>query len=159
MRRAAVVFVSLAAAAVAHAQASAPPAAWFGTWTLNVARSTYVPGPPPYRRASYRIEPWQDGVKVTYDMVHPRGGVTHLEWTGRLDGRDYPLQGIEENMTYAYAPAADGAWTVTVKVDGRIVARSTVTVSPDGRSMTTSTSGVNAAGRRVTTVTVYEKTK
>lgn len=137
----------------------APPAAWFGTWHLNVAKSTYDPGPPPYKRASYRIEPWEDGLKVTYDMVHPRGGVTHLEWTGKLDGRDYPLQGIEEFMTYAYTPAGDGTYEVTVKVDGRAVARSTITVSPDGKTMTTTTAGRNSSGGAVTTTTVYEKVR
>jgi hypothetical protein len=133
------------------------PAAWFGAWTLNLERSTYDPGPPPYRRAMYRIEPWQDGLKVTYEMVYPRGGVTHLEWTGRLDGRDYPVQGLDEFMTYAYRPADDGSYEVVVKVDGRPVASSRITLSADGRTMTTRTSGRNAAGRQVTTVTVYEK--
>src|SRR4051812_24417690 len=30
---------------------------WFGTWSLNLQRSTYDPGPPPYLRASYTIAP------------------------------------------------------------------------------------------------------
>src|SRR5688572_3919152 len=81
------------------------PAAWIGTWTLNVAKSTYDPGPPPYKRATYTIEPWNDGLKVTYEMVHPRGGLTHLEWVGKLDGRDYRVQGIDEVLTYAYRPS------------------------------------------------------
>ena len=33
-----------------------------------------------------------DGIKVVYDMVRPRGGVTHMEWTGKLDGMDYAVQ-------------------------------------------------------------------
>ena len=41
-------------------------------------------------------------MKVIYEMVHPRGGVTHLEWMGRIDGKDYPLQGIDAFVTYAY---------------------------------------------------------
>jgi len=134
-----------------------PPSTWFGTWKLNVARSTYSPGPPPYRRAMYKIEPWEDGLKVTYEMVYPRGGVSHLEWTGKLDGREYPLQGIEEFVTYAYRPAGDGSYEVIVRLDGRIQATSKVMASSDGRTMTTTTIGTNARGQRVTTTTVYEK--
>jgi hypothetical protein len=133
------------------------PAEWFGTWTLNLAKSTYVPGPAPYARATYTIEPWEDGFKVTYEMVHPRGGVTHLEWTGRLDGRDYRLQGLDEVMTYAYTPLPGGAYEVVVKADGRRTATSTITLSNDGRTMTTRTSGRNSSGQPVATVTVYEK--
>ena len=151
----AVIAVTLAPPAAAQEQV---PREWFGTWTLNIAKSSYTPGPPPYRRASYRIEPANDGgLQVTYDMVYPRGGVSHLEWTGRLDGRDYPVQGIDEFMSYAYQRRGDGSYEVVVKVDGRPVASSTIRLSADGRTMTTTTIGRNASGRRVETITVYEK--
>jgi hypothetical protein len=133
------------------------PAAWFGTWVLNVGKSTYDPGPAPYRRATYEIQPWQDGLKVIYELVYPRGGVSHLEWTGRLDGRDYPVQGLDEVLTYAYHPLPDGSYEVVVKIDGRITARSLVTLSQDGRTMTTKTAGKGARGQDLTTTTIYEK--
>jgi hypothetical protein len=152
----AAVLTLTAAIASAVAQPRVPPD-WIGRWSLNLSKSTYVPGPPPYKRASYTIEPWEDGVKVTYQMTYPRGGVAHLEWIGRLDGRDYPLQGLDEAMTYAYARRSDGSYEVIVKVDGRAVATSTIVLSADGRAMTTTTRGRNASGRAVTTITVYEK--
>src|SRR4249920_3252389 len=71
------------------------PTSWFGTWTYNAAKSTNVAGPFPFKRATCRIEPWEDGVRVTYDLVRVRGGITHLEWTGKFDGTDYPVQGVE----------------------------------------------------------------
>jgi len=123
------------------------PDSWLGSWTLNVARSIYA-GPAPYRRASYRIERLGDGFRVIYDMVHPRGGTTHLEWSGRMDGRDYPLQGVDQAITYAYTPAGEGACDVVVRIDGRVAARSRVTVSADGGTMITRTAG---------STTVYEK--
>jgi hypothetical protein len=90
-------------------------------------------------------------------MVHPRGGVTHLEWTGRIDGTDYPVQGIDEVLTYAYRPAKEGSYEVVVKFDGRVTAVSEVTLSTDGRTMTTTTRGKGARGQDVVTRTVYEK--
>lgn len=136
---------------VASAQASVPQS-WFGTWTLNVARSTYAAAPP-YKRAAYRIEPAGDGLRVVYDMVHPRGGTTHLEWTGRMDGRDYPLQGVDQAITYAYTSTGADSCDILVKIDGRVAARSHVTMSDDGRTMTTATT----AGGVAISTTVYER--
>ena len=130
---------------------------WLGLWRLNLERSTYRPGPAPYRRATYRIEPYAGGVRVVYDMVRPRGGVTHLEWTGRFDGRDYPVQGVEEFVTYAYRRIDDRTYDVVTKLDGRTAATSRAALSADGRSITTTTAGRDSRGVDVTTVTVYEK--
>jgi hypothetical protein len=148
----------LALVAFPATSAAQTPSSWFGSWSLNVVRSTYDPGPPPYKRATYTIEPWgTDGMKVVYDMVHPRGGVTHLEWQGRIDGKDYPLQGIDAFVTYAYSQVSPGVYETIVKMGGRVAAKSTVTLSPDGQTMTTTTKGVDSGGREVTTTTVYEK--
>jgi hypothetical protein len=131
--------------------------AWFGTWTLNLSKSVYDPGPPPYTRASYVIEPWKDGVKVTYDMVYPRGGTTHLEWIGKFDGQPYQMQGIDDYVTYAYRRIDDRTYDVELRVDDRLVGLSRVTLSPDARTITTTTKARDASGRAVTTTTVYER--
>ena len=130
------------------------PEAWLGTWTLNVPRSTYAASPP-YKRATYEIERSADGFRVVYDMVHPRGGTTHLEWTGRMDGRDYPLQGVDQAITYAYTATGADAADIVVKIDGRVAARSHVTLSDGGRSMITATTA--GAGGPAISTTVYEK--
>ena len=136
---------------------AAVPAAWFGTWVLNVGRSDYGSAPAPYKRATYRIEPAGDGIRVVYDMVHPRGGTTHLEWTGLVDGRDYALQGVDQAITYAYSARGNGAHEIVVKIDGRVAARSYVSVSPDGRTMTTRTTTAGPGRQPTVSATVYEK--
>lgn len=150
--------IALALALLVQSAAAHPVMdAWFGTWTLNLAKSIYMPGPPPYARAQYVIEPWKDGVKVTYDMVYPRGGATHWEWTGRFDGQPYPLQGIDEYVTYAYQRVDDRTYDVVVRIDDRPAGNSRVTLSADGNTITTTTQGRDQSGRVVTTTTVYEK--
>ena len=150
--------IALALALLVQSAAAHPVIdAWFGTWTLNLSKSTYTPGPPPYARAQYVIEPWKDGVKVTYDMVYPRGGTTHWEWSGRFDGQPYPLQGIDEYVTYAYQRVDDRNYDVVVRIDDRRVGVSRVALAADGKTITTRTSGRDASGRVVTTTTVYEK--
>ena len=136
---------------LSSAGAAQPRDPWFGRWTLNVEKSTYD-GPPPYRRASCTIEPWNDGLKTVCDMVRIRGGVTHLEWAGRFDGKDYPVQGVEEYVTYAYTRVDQRSYDVVVRLDGTVAARSRVTISADGRTMTT----VTTQGKSVTT-SVYER--
>jgi hypothetical protein len=132
-------------------------AAWFGTWHLNLTGSVYDPGPPPYARASYTIRPWEDGVLVVYDQVRPRGGVTHLEWIGRMDGKDYLVQGVEELVTYAYRQLAARTYEIVTKLDGRVAATSRAVLSADSGTITTTTKGRDARGLDVTTITVYEK--
>jgi hypothetical protein len=137
--------------------AAGQDSAWYGTWQLDVERSEYRPGPAPYRRGTLVIEPWDGGVRMVYDLVGVRGGVTHLEWTGRFDGRDYPVQGADEYITYAYVVVDERTWRAAVKVDGRVVATATVTLSADGRTMTTETRGTDYRGRPLLTTTVYRK--
>ena len=135
-------------------QAQAP---LFGTWKLNLAKSAYDPGPPPYKRSTCRIEPWEDGMKVTYDMVGTRGGITHLEWIGRLDGKDYPIEGLDDVLTNAYTRIDDRTFEVILKVDGVKAAVARIAISTDGKTLTTTTTARNAQGRSVITTTVYEK--
>src|SRR4051812_12021413 len=85
---------------------SAQSAPWLGSWQLDPEQSTRTP-PSPYKRVTLTIEPAGDGLKVSYDMVGIRGGITHLEWTGRFDGRDQPVQGADTVLTNAYRRVDD----------------------------------------------------
>jgi hypothetical protein len=112
----------------------------FGTWRLTSAS-----GPSAYSRVTTKIEPWQDGIRVIYDMVGNRGGVTHWEWTGKIDGKDYPLEGIEEAVTDAYTRVDDHTYRLVLKLDGRVATTSTIVISPDGKTMTVTSSVSNTA--------------
>jgi len=129
----------------------------FGTWKLNLAKSSYGSVSPPYKRSTCRIEPLDDGLKVTYDMVGVRGGVTHIEWTGRLDGKDYPMEGVDDVLTNAYTKIDDRTYDIVVKADGSRAATARITIAPDGRSLMTVTTSRDAQGRTRNTTTVYER--
>jgi hypothetical protein len=126
--------------------------AWFGTWKLNLAKSTYSPGPPPFTRATRRIEASGDDVTIVDEMVRSRGGVIHLEWTGKFDGRDYPVQGVELVLTNAYRRVDDHRYELIQKMDGEVVATARLVLSPDGKTVTT----VNSS-RSASATTIYEK--
>jgi hypothetical protein len=147
------------AAVLLLAQLAVPPVHpdWFGTWRLVPEKSTYEPGPAPYKRAMFRIQRHKDGIRVVYDLVRPRGGVIHLEWDGRFDGREYPVQGLEQHVTYAYTRVDDRTYDIVARMDGRVAATSHTSLSADGRTITTTTAGIDAQGRQAKTVTVYER--
>jgi hypothetical protein len=62
-----------------------------GTWKLNEAKSKLAPGAPKNNTVIY--EPAGDSVKVTIDGTDGAGNPTHSEWTGKFDGKDYPVTG------------------------------------------------------------------
>ncbi len=156
MRAVLVACVVLGALALPRVAVGQAPAL-FGTWTVNVAKSTFNPGPPPFRRQTCTIEPWDGRVKVSYDIVGTRGGVVHLEWTGQFDGRDYAVQGSDEVLTSAYSPVDDRTYDVVIKADGAVTATAKVELSPDGKTITTVTTGRNALGLESSTTTVFER--
>jgi hypothetical protein len=144
----------LALTAVTGAQDRAP---WFGTWRLDPLRGTQRTTPSPYKRVTLSITPHGDGLRVTYDMVGTRGGVSHREWTGRLDGQDYPMQGVDYVMTNAYRLVNDRSYEIAVKMEGNQVATATATVSPDGSTLTVVTRERDAAGKPVESTAVYRR--
>lgn len=127
----------------------------FGTWELDASASAQ--SSTRFKRTTCWIEPWEDGLKVTYDVVGIRGGVIHLEWTGKFDGQDYAVQGADYVLTNAYTRIDALTYDVVIKVDGGRVARARTVVSPDGRTLTTVTTERNAAGQEVHSMVVYEK--
>ncbi|HEX4997411.1 MAG TPA: hypothetical protein VFY29_04260 [Terriglobia bacterium] len=158
--RAITVFVALLAAAVGTAgfAAQAPHTApWLGEWRLNMEKSDFRSGPPTFKRVTCVIEPWEDGVRVIYDIVGTRGGVTHTEWSGRFDGRDYPVQGVDTALTNAYTRIDDRTYDIVTRVEGIVEATARVTVSPDGQTITTLTTIRNRQAGNIVTTTVYER--
>jgi hypothetical protein len=132
-------------------------APWLGAWQLNPDKSSRRAVPSPYRRVSLRIEPAGDGLRVVYDMVGTRGGVTHMEWTGRFDGQDYAVQGVEYVLTNAYRRRDDRSYEIVIKVDGQIAATATASVAPGGKTLIVETAERDPGGRIVNTRAVYER--
>jgi hypothetical protein len=132
-----------------------------GTWKLNLAKSTFEAGPPPYKRSTCKIEALRDGLigslKVSYDNVGVRGGVAHVEWVGKLDGKDYPMEGVDEVVTNAYTRVDERTYEVVVKVDGVKAANARIVISPDGKTLTSVTSTRNAQGQTLKTTAVYNR--
>jgi hypothetical protein len=76
-----------------------------GTWKLNAAKSKYSPATPRYETVT--IETAGDNMKVTLDGTDSAGKKVHAEWTGKYDGKDYPVTGSPDIETLAYKKVYD----------------------------------------------------
>ena len=147
------VLVVASIVATPSAQQQAP---WFGTWQ-QVPPSKPWFDPWPYQKVTLRIEPSDDGLHVVYDMVRRRGGVQHMEWSGRFDGKEHPVQGVDYVLTNAYRQLSDRGYEIVVRVDGSQAAVATATVSADGKTMTVNTVEKDARGQTVKTTAAYRR--
>jgi len=84
-----------------------------GTWKLNEAKSKLSPGLPKNTTVTY--EAVGDQIKATVDGVDGKGNPTHNEWTGKFDGKDYPVTGDPTSDARAYKAVDARTLDLTVK--------------------------------------------
>ena len=126
-----------------------------GTWKLNEAKSKFAPGVPKNHTVVY--EAAGDNVKVTVDGNDKDGNATHNEWTGKFDGKDYPVTGDPTSDMRSYKKVGDRVLKMTIKKDGKVTITGRIVVSADGKSRLVSTSEPGAKGKSPTNRTVYDK--
>jgi hypothetical protein len=126
-----------------------------GTWKLNETKSKLAPGYPKNTKVVY--EAVGDNIKATVDGVDGQGNPTHNEWTGKFDGKDYPVTGDPSSDTRSIKQIDEHTLELTVKKGGKVTMSGPVVLSADGKSRTLTLKGTDAAGKKVTSVSVYDK--
>jgi hypothetical protein len=126
-----------------------------GTWKLNEAKSKIPAGSPKNTTVVY--EPAGDDVKVTTDGTDGGGKPMHTEWTGKLDGKDYPLTGDPSADSRAYTKVNEHTLELTNKKGGKVTASGRIVVAADGKSRTVTVSSTTADGKKATTTALYDK--
>ena len=126
-----------------------------GTWKLNEAKSKLAPGATKNHTVVY--EAVGDNVKVTIDGTGKDGKPTHNEWTGKFDGKDYPVTGDPNSDARSYTKINDRTMGFNTKNGGKMTTSGRIVVSADGKSRTVHTSGTDAAGKKVSGAAVYDK--
>ena len=125
-----------------------------GTWKLNAAKSKFSTGAP--MNNTVVVEAMGDNMKVTVDGTN-NGTPTHNVWTGKFDGKDYPVTGDPNADTRAYTRVDDHTLTLTSKKTGKVTTEGRLVVSADGKTRTVATHGRNPQGEKITSTAVYEK--
>jgi len=126
-----------------------------GTWKLNESKSKLSPGLPKNLTVVY--EAAGENMKGTIDGVDAQGKPTHNEWTGKFDGKDYPVTGDPNSDTRAIKQIDDHNYELTVKKGGKVTMTGKAVTSADGKTRTVTVSGTNAKGEKVTSTAVYDK--
>ena len=130
-------------------------AAMMGTWKLNEAKSKLGAGSP--KNNTVVIEVAGENVKITMDGVDATGKPTHNEWTGKFDGKEYPVTGDANSDTRSYKKIDDRTFEVSGKKGDKVAVSGRVSVSADGKTRTAHVKGTSPSGEKFETTAVYDK--
>jgi hypothetical protein len=126
-----------------------------GTWKLNEAKSKIKPGTTKNTMVVY--EAAGDKVKVTVNGIDAKGKATRSQWTGKFDGRDYPVIGDSASDARSYNKRDDRTSEFNTMNHGRVIGSGRIVVSADGKSRTVVVSGTDRDGKPFKNVAVYDK--
>jgi hypothetical protein len=141
--------------ATAQAQATDP---WVGTWKVNLAKSTYSPGPAPKTAGTAKIESAPNGIKITIDGADAKGQPIHTESVSMFDGKDTPVDGAPALNTTEALKRIDGrTFEAQGKVGGKPTVTTRVVVSADGKTMTATQTGQDIKGQPIKNVIVLDR--
>jgi ribosomal protein L21E len=126
-----------------------------GSWKLNEDKSTFSAGAPKSTMVVY--EAAGDSVKVTIDGTSGDGTPTHTEWTGKFDGKDYPVTGDSNSGTRSYVKVNAHTLKFKLKSGDKVTLSGTIVTATDGKSRTVTASGTSPDGKKVSYTAVYDK--
>ena len=115
----------------------------YGTWKLNIAKSTFSAAPPP-KDLTRTDEPAGDGVKVTYEGIEADGSRIAYSYAARYDGKEYRPRGVGMANgweTITLKRIDDYTWEATLRRAGKVVTTTKNVVSRDGKTMTQTVNG------------------
>jgi hypothetical protein len=127
-----------------------------GQWTLDVAKSSYSPGPTPKSQHAV-LTAIPNGIRTVADRVEADGKVVHFEWNGTFDGKDQPVIGDPARDAVSVKKIDDYTLEVTNKKGGKVTTVLRAVYAKDGRSRTETITGTDSQGRTVKNVTVWTK--
>jgi len=126
-----------------------------GTWKLDEAKSKLGKGATKNTTVVY--EAVGDNVKVTVDGISADGKPTHNEWTGKFDGKDYPVTGDPNSDMRSYKRINAHTLELTDKKGTKVILTGTVAVSADGKTRTVTIHGMDSMGMKMSSTAVYDK--
>lgn len=129
--------------------------ALMGTWKLNEAKSKITAGSQKNTNVVYQAT--GDDVKVTSDGIGGDGSPTHIEWTGKFDGKDYPVTGDPNTDMRSYKKVDDHTLELTAKKAGKVTTTGRIVVSADGKTRTVNTKGTDSTGKSFQNTAVFDK--
>ena len=159
---------------LASAQAPAPSTdPIIGTWRVNVAKSTYSPGPPPPATLPTlrRYAPIEGGwMQFVQTSINQQGDPTAQLNVFKVDGQKHAVHNVATvtallttgkptNVMRSYRRIDSLTTEFTTYTDGVAGPPSVRVVAKDGKSFSETTKGKNPQGQEFNNVVVYERVR
>jgi hypothetical protein len=155
MRQFAAVILGVLTLAVIPMAAQTEPIV--GTWRLDVAKSTYKPGPAP-KSTTIVVTTAGKVMKVTVDAVNADGSPLKWGFSTVRDGKEEaPVTGNPMFETVTASRESANAGTNVYKRGGKVVMTTKIAITADGNSMTVTTAGTDLKGQAVNNVAQYTR--
>jgi hypothetical protein len=151
-----IALTAIAALALGVAAGAQAPDPLVGTWKLDVAKSTYKPGPAP-KSATVVIDAAGKGIKVAIDAVMGDDAAMKWGYTSARDGKDAPVTGNPYYDAAAATQTSPTEGTIVYKKDGKTVVTAKTSVSKDGKTLTVTSTGTDPKGQAMHNVALYTK--
>jgi hypothetical protein len=126
-----------------------------GTWKLNESKSKITPGTLKNTQVVYSSMLGQ--VKIKADGIDAKGKPQHTEWSGKFDGKDYPVTGDPNSDARSYTKVNERTLTTTNKKNAKVTVTGQIVVSLDGKTRTLTLTGTTPKGKKFKNVAVYDK--
>jgi hypothetical protein len=141
--------------AIGTSAASAADAV-IGTWNLNVAKSTFSPGPAPKSQLRTYAESPQ-GVVLTIKTIAADGKESTASLTFKSDGKPYTLSGNPDFDTVSVKRVDALTVNSSQTKAGVNVGTGVRAVSKDGKTLTFAQKGTHVGGAKYDDVLVYDR--
>ena len=131
----------------------------FGTWKLNLQKSTFAPGTAP--KSDTRVYEDRGGgvVMSTHSTVNQQGQEALTIYAAKFDGKEYPVatRGLGAISTISFRVIDEYSESFVLTRDGKVAVRGATTVSKDGKTLTMTLNTTNAQGQTSQGISIYEK--
>ena len=155
-RFAGIALTAVFAAAIGLAAAAQAPDPLVGTWRLDVAKSSFKPGPAS-KSQTVVIEAAGKGIKIAVDGVAGDGTPIKFGYTTMRDGKDVPVTGSPLFDAAAATITNSHEGTILYKRAGKTAITAKTSVSKDGKILTVTYDGTDAKGQALHNVYHYVK--
>ncbi len=96
-------------------------------------------------------------MKVTVDGTIGDGTSVHEVWTGKFDGKDYPVTGDPNTDTRSYKKVNDHTLAFSNKKGNKVTLSGRVVLSADRKNPHGHDHGTDSTGKKFTSTALYDK--
>jgi uncharacterized protein YfaP (DUF2135 family) len=130
---------------------------FLGTWKLNEAKSHFPAAAGKNTTVTYTAA--ADGmITIVTDGVDGKGNPVHGEWTGKFDGKPFPVTGGTNGVNMRTLMAKGERRLIMTNLNGvKPVSKGSIEVSSDGQARTVDITGTGPDGKPYKATYFYDK--